>query len=94
MRPPPTSDEDEHLLDLLTQHSCERCRNPECDHAIGWGDIAWNNRGTDAGTPYCAVEIICCVCGTDRARITSWYPSIDDHRDILYVLRTEEDWDQ
>jgi hypothetical protein len=80
--------DDERFHYILVQHGCETCK---CGHPIDRGCVAWNNRDTGEGTPYSFVEIICQACDTEVARITSWYPEIDDFRECLKVL--ESDWE-
>ena len=75
------------LKGILREHDAEFCKN---GHEIGWGDIAWNDASTEAGTGYCTVQIECSVCQSEIVHIDSWYPWIDDAHDILHVL--ERDW--
>jgi len=79
--------DDERLADVLAQHTASACN---CGHAIGWGDIAWNNSSTEAGTDCCTVEIQCEACQREIAHFFSWYPHIEDNTDLVHVLET--DW--
>ena len=80
---------DTELARILADHNATTC--PECGNAIGWGDIAWNNAGTLAGTPFATIEIQCAACDTEIAHIESWYPGIDGQDELLYVL--DKDWE-
>jgi len=82
----PTEDQTQRLLAILNEHGARMCK---CGHAIGWGDIAWNNGSTKAGTEHCDVEIECEACYVEIVHIQSWWPGIDDVDDILEVLSSE-----
>lgn len=72
---------------VLALHDTQKC---ECGHKVGWGDIAWNNACTEAGTGYSIVEIQCLSCQKEIAHIDSWRSPIEDKDDLLCVM--EEDW--
>lgn len=80
--------QNKELVRLLLEHNARRCK---CGHRIGWGDIAWNNGNTEAGTGYSMVVIQCEACQAGIAKINSWYPEIEDRDDLLYVLG--KDWE-
>lgn len=79
------------LAAVLNEHEATVC--PGCQHPIGWGDIAWNNGSTEAGTPMAWIEIQCSICQREVAGIWSWWPEIDENnfeRDVVCIL--EQDW--
>lgn len=82
--------QNKELVRILLEHDARRCK--ECGHRIGWGDIAWNNGQTEAGTGHSSVEIQCSVCQTEIVYFHSWYPEIEDREDLLYVMG--KDWEK
>lgn len=78
------------LHSILDKHDARYC--PECNHEIGFGDIAWNNASTEAGTPYTWIYIHCAVCNTEIHRIMSWYPEIMSYEKDILLDVIEEDW--
>jgi nitrate/TMAO reductase-like tetraheme cytochrome c subunit len=79
---------DERLAEILKEHNASNCRH--CGHKIGWGDIAWNNGSTEAGTGYSTVQITCEGCAQEVAHFNSWFSPIDNQEDLLYVMT--DDW--
>ena len=76
------------LKRILRKHGKEKC--PKCQHEIGWGDIAWNNGSTEAGTECSTVEIQCEGCFEEIAHVTSW-SWVEGTDDLLEVL--DCDWE-
>lgn len=75
------------LAAILQKHNAAQC--PNCQHPIGWGDVAWNSGSTEEGTEYSVIEIQCTACDTEILYLHSWYAPIDDESEIIYVLQTE-----
>lgn len=80
--------EDKRFAAILKEHRATNC--PNCAKKIDRNDISWNNPSTEAGTPFCVIDIICIECKKSIAHVNSWYPSIEDFDEVLYVL--ERDW--
>lgn len=78
----------ERLKKILREHDAEVC--PNCGHEIGFGDLAWNEARSEAGTPYTVIEIQCINCQTEIVQIMSWFPTADYPEELLNILET--DW--
>lgn len=83
-------EQDRELERILSEHNAKLC--PECDHEIGWGDIAWNSGQTEAGTGHSSVEIQCVTCLHEIVYFHSWYSEIEDRGDLLHVMKN--DWNR
>lgn len=56
---------------------------PYCENALSATALAYWNGSTEAGTPFCELELGCDVCGNIIWRGGSWYPGIDDRAELL-----------
>lgn len=81
---------DAEFARVLAEHDASLC--PSCGRQLDRGDVAWNNSGTEAGTPYSVLEIICQNCAREIVCIHSWYPEIEDFNEFVDVL--ERDWNK
>lgn len=75
---------EEKLKNILREHGAESC---SCGHELGFGDIAWNEGQTEAGTPASWIQIQCLVCQRENAWIHSW-TWFDE--ELSYEERTEK----
>jgi len=87
----PTKSEDVRLKNVLKEHDAEKCI---CGHKIGWGDLAWNEGQTEAGTPCSSVYIECQACLTELAWIHSWkwFTEDEDYKIDRLLTILEQDW--
>ena len=83
-----TPEDHEKLGEILASHDLTRC--PNCNHALDFHDIAFSNSPTGIKARDCAVSIRCSKCNQELKNINSWYPEIEDVKDLLYVL--DSDW--
>lgn len=81
------TDEDISFKNILKIHDKECC---QCGRELDRGDCSWNNAGTDAGTPYCVLNVICQQCDTEIVHVFSWWPEIEDFSDFVDIL--ERSW--
>jgi len=65
---------------------------PYCGNAFSPRNLAYYNGSTEAGTPYCNIEITCDVCNKEIWRGGSWYPGIEDKEELL--IAAEEALDE
>lgn len=77
-------DADKEFKRIMSEHGKDKC--PNCGKEIDRGDVAWNNRSTDAGTDYATGEIQCSACDTEIANGSSWYPGADDFEEFVENL--------
>lgn len=82
----------DRLKKILRQHNTEFCTS--CRHEIGFGDIAWNEGQTEAGTPTSWIQIQCLSCQKEIAWISSWtWFNEDEDRQVETILGIlEKDW--
>lgn len=83
----------ERLKKVLIDHNAEFC---DCGHEISFGDIAWNEGQTEAGTPTSWIHIQCQACQTEMAWVSSWTwfdeELTDNERLDRVVSILEQDW--
>ena len=79
--------QNDKLKKLLKEKGYAIC--PSCGRELDRGDIAWNNGSTEYGTGYSSIECICQACDVSIFSVVSWYPNIDDLKDVVYVLVNE-----
>lgn len=72
---------EQRLKELLTKRGVSRCRG--CARELDRGDVAWNNSGTFAGTPFTYVYVQCEGCGREAATIFSWWPGTDGFAELV-----------
>ena len=77
----------EKLKALLKERGYGFCT--VCKRELDQGDLAWNNGNTESGTPYSIVVCNCQACDTEIFLCRSWYPEIDDLKDVCYVLEND-----
>ncbi len=58
---------------------------PYCSNAFSPENLAYYNKSTITGTPFCTIKITCDVCKKVIWRGGSWYPGIHNSEELVKI---------
>lgn len=78
---------DDRLKTVLADKGYSHC--PSCGREVDRGDVAWNEAGTEAGTPVSVIKIQCQACDEEVVYFFSWYPCIEVFEEAVDVIEDD-----
>lgn len=78
--------EDLCLRLILEKHGIAVCK--VCDTKADRGSCSWNNKSTEAGTPYSTIHVECQFCFEELAHCQTWAP-VESFAEFLIELESE-----